>query len=130
MESYEQLLEEAYQQVKPVRECGRFEIKKVEGRVQGNKTFVSNFGEIARCIRREKIHLAKFLFGELASSGDVGERLVFDRKVSSKDINNKIEKYVNKYVKCTNCGKPDTELVEDKGIYVRCLACGVKKQVA
>jgi len=128
---YSQLLNEAFEKVKPVEECGRFEVLKVEGHVHGSRTVVSNFGEVATCIRRAKEHLAKFLFGELATSGYVeGDRLIFDRKVSSKEINDKIEKYVHKYVKCGQCGKPDTALVEDGGVWVRCLACGAKKQVA
>ena len=127
MESYEQLLEDAYENVKPTEECGRFEIRKVEGHIQGSKTIVSNFGDVARCLRRKPEELAKFLLGALASSGEIdGERLIFTRKVSSKDINEKIEKYVKKYVYCPKCRKPDTELVDGS---IRCLACGNKQAI-
>ncbi len=131
MENYEQLLQEAYEKIKPAEERDRFEIKKIEGHIQGNKTIISNFGEIARCIRRKPEELTKFLLRELASSGEInGERLILTRKVSSKNINDKIEKYVKKYVYCPKCKKPDTELINESGKkYIRCLACGHKQEI-
>ena len=130
--TYEQLLEQAFEHVKPIEECKRFEIKKVEGHHEGSKTIVTNFLQIANCLRRKAEPLAKFLFGELATSGEIaGQRLILIRKVSSQRINEKIEKYANLYVICQNCKKPDTELTEeDNKKFIRCLACGNKKQVA
>jgi len=126
--NYEALLEEAYKKVKRVEESGRFEILKVKGHHEGTRTVISNFAQIAANIRRNPEHLMKFLNGELASSGEIkGERLILSRKLSSKDINKKIEKYVNEFVLCPKCKKPDTELDEEKGkVFLRCLACGEK----
>ncbi len=131
MEDYKQLLEKAYENVKPSEECERFEIKKAEGHIQGNQTIINNLGDIARYIRRKPEELAKFLLRELASSGNLkGERLILTRKVSSKDINDKVEKYVKKYVYCPKCKKPDTELVDETGNrYIKCLACGNKQKI-
>ncbi|MDO8623378.1 MAG: translation initiation factor IF-2 subunit beta [archaeon] len=131
MEDYETLLSEAYKNVKKQEECGRFEIKRVEGHIEGNKTIISNFVSIAGCLRRQPEHLAKFLFKELASSGQIiGERLVLIRKISSKIIDEKIEKYVNSFVLCSNCKKPDTEFFEENGQkYMKCMACGTKKPI-
>tara|TARA_Y100000310_G_scaffold43583_1_gene40674 strand:- start:3489 stop:3890 length:402 start_codon:yes stop_codon:yes gene_type:complete len=128
---YDELLDKAYESVEPCKECGRFEIKKVEGHHQGSRTVISNFAQVVACLRREKEHLAKFLFKSLATSGDIeGDRLMLDRKMSSKDINDKIEKYVKQFVLCSSCKKPDTELVEENGkMFIRCLACGAKKPV-
>jgi len=131
MESYEELLEDAYKNVKQEKECCRFEIKKVEGHIEGNKTMISNFISIANCLRREPEHLAKFLFKELASSGQIaGDRLILIRKISSKRIDEKIEKYVNMFVLCQNCKKPDTQIFEEAGQrFIRCLACGNKRPI-
>jgi len=70
------------------------------------------------------------LLKELASPGSVkGDRLVLTRKISSAMINAKIQVYVNTYVLCKECGKPDTELVrEDRFNFIHCLACGAKNQ--
>ena len=129
--SYEDLLDEAYEKVEPVEECERFEILKVKGHHEGTRTMITNFGQIAICLRRNADHIMKFLTRELASSGELkGDRLILSRKLASKDINNKIEKYVNQFVLCPKCKKPDTELEEDKGkAFLRCLACGERHEV-
>ncbi len=128
---YDSLLNEAYTQVKPCEFCDRFEIKKVEGHHEGNKTIITNFGQIISCLRRDKEHLARFLLKELASPGEVeGDRLILTRKISSQLVNEKVEKYVDKFVKCSKCGKPDTEITrENNKTYMRCMACGLKKEI-
>ena len=129
---YETLLDNAIENVQQQEKCERFEIIKAEGHHEGNRTIISNFIQIAGCIRRKPEEIAKFLFKELATSGEMaGDRLILTRKVSSQNINQKIEKYVKQYVICNNCSKPDTEIVEENGKkYIRCLACGNQKQIA
>ena len=129
---YDKLLEEAYGKVKKTECSGRFEILKAEGHHEGTRTVISNFQQIVRCLRRKPEHLSKFLFKELATSGYVeGDRLIFDRKMPSQRINDKIEQYANNYVLCNKCKKPDTELIEEGGKkFVRCLACGNKRAVS
>ena len=131
MEAYEKLLDSAYEDVKPLEECERCEIKKVEGHIEGKKTIITNFMQVVACLRRDQDHFAKFLFKELATSGDiVGDRLILTRKVSSDKINEKIQKYVNTYILCPNCKKPDTEIVVSDGKrFIHCLACGHKKNI-
>ena len=44
MESYESLLNEAYEKVKQIEGAGgRFEIPKIEGHIEGKKTILTNF---------------------------------------------------------------------------------------
>jgi translation initiation factor 2 subunit 2 len=129
-ENYEKMLSDAFTKVKSSLNtaCDRFELKKVEGHIEGNKTIIDNFSQIALCLRRDSTHLAKFLFKELATYGEIlGDRLVFTSKLSSKQISEKLEMYANLYVICPNCGKPDTEVVEEgEKKFLRCLACGTK----
>jgi translation initiation factor 2 subunit 2 len=129
--NYEELLNSAYENVKATSECERFEIPEVKGHHEGIRTVILNFPQIAICVRRTQEHLLKFLTKELASSGEMkGDRLIFSRKLSSKNINEKIKKYVDKFVLCPKCHKPDTELVEEGGkLFVKCLACGEKHEV-
>jgi len=67
----------------------------------------------------------------LASSSEIsGDRLTLSRKLSSKDVNAKIEDYVKEFVLCSKCKKPDTELLEEGGkSFIHCLACGNKREV-
>ena len=129
--NYETLLDKAYENVKTTVECGRFEILKVKGHHEGTRTVISNFMQVAMCVRRTPEHLLKFLTKELASSGEIKkERLILSRRLPSKDINEKIERYVNQFVLCPKCKKPDTELNEEKGkMFLRCLACGNRQEV-
>ena len=128
---YESLLTEAYGNVTPVEECSRFEILKVKGHHENTRTIISNFLQVASCIRRPAISLMKFLSKELASSAEIkGDRLILSRKLTSNNINEKIEKYARNYVLCAKCKKPDTELdTVGAKIFLRCLACGNKQEV-
>jgi translation initiation factor 2 subunit 2 len=129
--SYETLLEQAYEEVKPIQPCERFEIVPVRGHHEGGRTIISNFSQIACHIRRQPEHLIKFLGKELASSTELsGDRLIISRKLPSTTINSKIKKYVDNFVLCPNCKKPDTELSDENyKTYLKCLACGTKKEI-
>ena len=129
--NYEELLAKAYENVEVTEESERFEILKVKGHHEGIRTVVTNFTQVAANTRRDPLHLMKYLSKELASQCEINrDRLILSRKLSSQVINDKIEKYVQRYVICTKCGKPDTEL-DDEGqrLFVRCLACGEKHEV-
>jgi len=129
--NYEALLEEAYREVEPVEVCERFEMIKVKGHHEGIRTVISNFSQIAACMRRPAGHIMKFLSKELASSAEISrDRLILSRKLSSKDINAKIERYVNSFVLCKSCKKPDTELIDEANkTFLKCLACGNKQEI-
>lgn len=129
--NYEEMLDSAYEKVEVSLESERFEIVKVKGHHEGVRTVIKNFAKVAGCLRRKPEHLLKFLGKELGIQGEIrGEQLVISRKLASKDVNAKIEKYARLYVICVKCGKPDTELDEEQGkLFVRCLACGNKSEV-
>jgi len=129
---YEKLLSEAYEKIKPVEsKIDRFEIPKVEGHVEGNKTIITNFKQICSYLRRDCDHVLKFLLKELAAPGSMrGDRLILTRKISSGLINEKIALYAQTYVICRECKKPDTEILrEDRLMFLHCLACGAKKSI-
>lgn len=132
METYESLLEQAYNKVKKQDNNGeRFEIQKIEGHFEGKKTILTNFFQICSYIRRNPEHFQKFMLKELAVSGQrEGDRLVLNMNVPSLKINQKIEQYVKEFVLCKECGKPDTELTrEDRVSFIKCLACGAKHPI-
>lgn len=132
MESYENLLKKAYENVKVVQTSSeRFEIPKVEGQVAGKATIITNIKPIADYLRRDMDHLAKFLQKELATSGKIdNERLILNSKLNSQRVNEKVQLYAKEFVTCHECGKPDTEIISDKGIkFKHCLACGAKSPI-
>jgi len=108
MESYEKLLNKAYDEVKVVEGSGeRFEIPPIPE------------------------HLSKFLLKELATKGhSEQDKFILNNKISSKKINPKIEQYVKEFVLCSECNKPDTEIIKQERIeMLHCLACGAKHPI-
>lgn len=126
---YTKMLKKAKEELpEQVNIAHRFEIPKVRGHIQGNKTIISNFMQIASTLRRKHEHLLKFILRELATPGEIRRNLViFGRKLSASQINEKIYKYVQEFVLCKECGKPDTKLTREGSFtYLKCQACGAK----
>lgn len=104
----------------------RFQTPEVDAMVEGNTTILRNFNEIVDKINRNPEKVLKYLLRELGTAGErENERVVFKGKISPKKIKNKLEGYVEKYVLCPECGRPDTRLVKEGRVTImRCDACG------
>lgn len=132
MGSYEDFLKKAEEELpESIHGKDRFTIEKVKGHLEGKKTVLINLKKIAKDLRRDGNHLLKYLLRELATPGKfVKDRAIFGTKIAASSINKKINKYASEFVYCAECSKPDTQLVEEKGvIYLKCSACGSKKPV-
>lgn len=133
MKSYEEMLDDAISQLPEKKESSteRFEVPKAKGHIQGNKTVITNFNLIVDLFRRDKDHFLKFMLKELATPGYLdGPRFVLGRKVNVALINQKISQYANTFVICSNCGKPDTQIIEKEGkIQLKCAACGAQNSI-
>ncbi len=132
MQDYNELLDKAYSKIpKSALDKGRFEIPKIKGHIEGNKTIISNFNQVCNALRRDPSQILKYLQRELASPGSIqGHRLILGRKIPSSLINSKIEKYVSDFVICKECRKPDTKLEKDNKILMKkCMACGARHPV-
>ena len=110
------------------KNTNRFEIPKVKGRIEGNKTVISNFFQIANTIGRKPQHLLKYVLKELATPGSLkNQTVVFGSKIPASKINEKIKNYVEEFVFCKECDSPDTKMVKEGDIYyIKCQACGAR----
>lgn len=129
---YEKMLKIARKNLpESVLKTDRFEIPKARGHIQGNKTVISNFYQIANTLGGKPEHLLKYILKELAAPGDLKRNaLIIGRKVSAGMLNEKIEQYVKLFVLCKECKKPDTKLDKEEGIvFMKCLACGAKHTI-
>ena len=107
----------------------RFDIPKSLGHMQGNRTIISNFLQIASYLRRDVEHLLKYVLKELATPGEIKKSgaLILGTKVPASRINEKIRQYANEFVLCLECGKPDTQIIREGELtYMKCTACGAK----
>ena len=77
-------------------------------------------------MNRDPQHLLKFLMRELGTAGNVdGSRAILQGKFTHYLINERIEDYVDKYVICHECNRPDTKIIREGRIFLlKCSACG------
>ncbi len=129
---YEKLLDRAKEQLpEDVESTERFTIPKVKGHIQGVKTVINNWFEIAKTLDRRPEHLLKYVQKELATPGEIiKQSVVFGTKINAGKINEKITQYADEFVFCKSCGKPETKLSKDAGaILMTCQACGARNAV-
>lgn len=98
---------------------------------EGRMTILRNFKDMVTSTRRPEDHLAKFLLSQVATAGHVdGDRLVFTGKVLPARIQGVLDDYVETYVRCAECGAPDTHMEKDGRISIlRCEACGSRTPI-
>ncbi|MGB9732802.1 MAG: translation initiation factor IF-2 subunit beta [Candidatus Micrarchaeia archaeon] len=130
---YDSLLERAFAQLpKLSEEVSDFKIPLADSIIQGNKTIIRNFSQIADIARRDIKEFGRYISKELAAPASVEEgRLIISKRVSNEEINEKIKKYFNTYVICKECHKPDTrfENMERGFVTIVCEACGARYTV-
>ncbi len=126
---YEKMLEEAYEQLPPsVFEHKRFEVPRPTVTISGSRTILHNFKDICEVINRDPNHVLKYLSKELATAAAMeGGRVIFQGRFEDETIERMIRRYVNEYVICPICKRPDTKIVREKRLYfLQCEACGAR----
>ena len=135
---YETLLERAKKKLPHTLEShDRFQVPEPDVMIEGKTTVIRNFGDIVETLRREPDHLLGFLLRELGTAGTIeGRRVVFKGKVAASQVAERIKNYVDEYVLCSECNRPDTKILKDGRVLILvCETCGahrpvhVKKQV-
>jgi len=133
MEDYKKLLTEVRKELpEHVFQKERFEIPNVRGHIQGNRTVISNFLQIANVLGGEPENMLKFILRELATPGEIKKSgsVIIGTKVPASRINEKIKQYANSYVFCYECGKPDTKIEREGNLsFLKCTACGARHTI-
>lgn len=130
--SYEDMLKDAREEIPEPKEAqDRFQVPDVSGRIEGGKTVITNFHEVADVLRRDPSHLLKYLNKELATAGKIdGREAVLQRRLRPNKLNAKIDDYKEMYVSCPSCGKADTtmESLGNSRYKLTCQACGEQNE--
>ena len=130
---YDKLLERAREGLEDVMQnADRFSPPVPEILHEGSKkTIIRNFSEIVDALRRDENHLYKFLIQELATAGSVNNRrLVLQGRVPAKKINERIKLYIDTFVVCQECNRPDTSFLRvGRTLNLHCEACGAKRPI-
>jgi len=106
----------------------RFELPPVDVMWEGQRTFLRNFSEYPRILRREPDKILQFLSKEFAVPAErAGEKAIFVGKRDPDDFTRLFQIYLTDYVECPTCTSPDTRIEREKRIpFLICEACGAK----
>ena len=128
MSNYDELLDHALEKTPDIEGSGeRFDLPEPDVRQEGNVTVYENFQATIDRLDRQQAVVLKFLQDELGTSAHIDEkgRARLTGAFSARRVGNAIEAFTKTYVRCPECGLPDTRLVEEQGATViKCDACG------
>jgi len=109
----------------------RLELPRIMIQTVGMRTIIGNFKEIADALDRDPQHLIKFLTREMATAATFHEsRAIFQGKFRADSFERLLQRYLEGYVICPVCKRPDTKLVKEKRLsFLVCNACGAKSSI-
>lgn len=107
---------------------GRFELPIVDIMWEGQKTFLRNFSEFPKVLRRDPDKILQYLSKEFAVPAErLGDKAMFIGKRDADDFTRLFQIYVKDYLECHTCKSPDTKITkENRIIFLICEACGAK----
>ena len=130
--NYEEMLKRARSQLPPgIVEHKRFAVPMPRCHVVGMRTVFRNYKETCDAINRDAHHLLKFLSREMATAGTTDKsRAVFQGKFNYDTFERLLKRYVDEFVMCPVCKRPDTKIIKEKRLhFLICEACGARSSV-
>ncbi len=129
---YKSLLSRAKKELPEPKSSGeRWETPQLDVMTEGRATVIRNWPAIVEKLRRDPQHLVTYLLRELGTAGGIeGERVTFQGNLIPRTIQERLESYVQTYVICSECGRPDTHLdKQERTTLLKCEACGAHKPI-
>ena len=134
MDDYDKLLDRARSQVPEdaFKKSGeRFQVPNVQLLLQGNRSIWQNFQEIINILNRPGKEVLKFVSGQLGTAGSIeGGNALFNGKFNVEQVGEVLNRYIDSYVTCPVCTRPDTDILkEGQAYYLSCTACGARTSI-
>ena len=132
MEEYVNQLDRALKQIPSTKTSdSRFVIPALKVFIEGKTTIFDNFDVVCDYINREQEHVMKFLLNELGTAGKiVGNRVIFQGRFPQEEVEHQIQRYMDEYVLCWECKKPDSHFEKLERVWVlKCDACGAIRPI-
>jgi translation initiation factor 2 subunit 2 len=127
---YDEQLDRALSETPDIEGDGdRFDVPDPEVREEGNVTVYENFQATVDRLGRDPDHVLKFLQDDLGTSGHIDEsgRARLTGAFDTRRVRTALSAYTDEYVRCSECGLPDTRLEAEQGVTIlRCEACGAR----
>ncbi|MFW9918464.1 MAG: translation initiation factor IF-2 subunit beta [Candidatus Thorarchaeota archaeon] len=134
MDDYEKMLDRARSSVPEdafKRSGERFQVPEVQLIIQGTRTIWQNFQEILGVLNRPGKEVLKYVAGQLATAGNIeGGSAIFQGKFNPEAVDDVLSRYIDAYVICPVCGRPDTNMEKQShAYYLKCSACGASTSI-
>jgi translation initiation factor 2 subunit 2 len=129
---YDELLKRACSQMPEVSlKRERLEMPRLHTTIVGMRTVISNFKEVADVLNRDPQHILKFLTREMATAATFTDsRAIFQGKFRRDSFERLLQRYMEGFVICPVCKRPDTKIVKEKRLsFLVCNACGAKSSI-
>ena len=109
----------------------RFELPPVDVMWEGQRTYLRNFSDFPKIMRRDSAKLLQYLSKEFAVPAErIGDSAMFVGRRDPDDFTRLLKIYVNEYIMCPTCKSPDTRTEKEKRIsFLICEACGAKSTI-
>lgn len=130
MSSYEDLLKRVKEELPETTRSGeRFQVPEAEVLHEGSTTVLRNFADICDVLNRDRQQVFAYLLRELGTAGSREDpRATFKGRLTQDQFDRRIQSYVEEYVLCGECNRPDTRIVkEDRIALLVCDACGARR---
>ena len=128
MTDYEDQLSRALERTPDIEGGGsRADLPTPEARQEGNVTVYENYRDAVDQLDREPEDLLGFLQSELGTSARIDERgrARLTGSFDAARLADASDAYADAFVRCPECGLPDTQLVDRAGTtMLQCDACG------
>ena len=127
---YDDMLDRATSETAGVSDTDeRLTVPDPDVRQEGSVTVVENFRTLCDRLDREPDHLLQFFQREVGTSGHIDEsgRARITGAFDADRIGDATEAYIDGFVRCPECGLPDTRLENEGDVTIlRCEACGAR----
>ena len=130
--NYKEMLKRLYSKLPPeVFEHKRFELPRSRSAITGARTILFNFKEICDVLNRDPDMVLRFLSKEMATAGTLDRsRAIFQGRFRPDTLEKLLKRYVDEFVMCPICERPDTKIVKEKRLYfLVCEACGARSSI-
>jgi translation initiation factor 2 subunit 2 len=95
----------------------RFELPVVDVMWEGQKTYLRNFSEFPKILRRDPDKVLQYLSKEFAVPAErLGDKAMFVGRRAPDDFTRLFQIYVKDYLECPTCKSPDTKIVKENRI--------------
>lgn len=113
-------------------EGSRLSVPDAAAQADGAFTRFTNLDAVADALARETEHVHSFVQRTLGTAGQLDDGVArYNGRFDAGDFEAAVEDYVAEYVRCSECGLPDTRLVtENRTQMLRCDACGAFRPVS